>query len=501
MQKIKTLKQFLISIFLVCVLTACQETPKEQAVINKGNNMLESIILEANPEEKAYVAPESWTEVHKKGEHLVININASLIFSDASKFPIMNVSPKEISQNDADSFINTLFGNEPTYDPIIRDIVTKEKQLESIQSLISFMNDVKRENPTLYEDLGGERATQDEVEKMQSQLSSLPDMVDPILSDREFKNEYIDIFGEKMYDGVPGLGIINIITNYERNSPPLIRIIKNESNKINEYNYINYKSRDDIPTEIYDENLANAKGLSTTKEQAIQLASDMLDKLNFKDMSLNTIVVSPRQGDFSSFSMKPLTEKESSVYSLFFTKKIGDIPWTYVNTRYSKNAFLYGINIDAPEENQYREEWDDEVIVITVDDSGVTSLKYTSPTKVNGVFSENSELLDFETIKSKFISQMEHVCQPIPDSGIIKTEFDIDMIKLGYARVAKQDNLNEYLLVPAWDFFGSVRIYYAKEIIDSGFDENNSYEEKNFGQSFLTINAIDGSIINRALGY
>ncbi len=57
------------------------------------------------------------------------------------------------------------------------------------------------------------------------------------------------------------------------------------------------------------------------------------------------------------------------------------------------------------------------------------------------------------------------------------------------------------MYVPVWDFFGSCIEKYDKTVVDSNYNENNEYIEKTFGHSYLTINAIDGSIIDRNLGY
>lgn len=72
--------------------------------------------------------------------------------------------------------------------------------------------------------------------------------------------------------------------------------------------------------------------------------------------------------------------------------------------------------------------------------------------------------------------------------------FHIKRITLGYSRIYDPTTDNDAgLLVPVWDFIG-------------GFDTtDDEYVSKNNGeysnQSFMTINAIDGTVINRELGY
>ncbi len=57
---------------------------------------------------------------------------------------------------------------------------------------------------------------------------------------------------------------------------------------------------------------------------------------------------------------------------------------------------------------------------------------------------------------------------------------------LGYSRISEADSFDTGLLVPVWDFMGTVT--------------NEAYGEEEY-RSVLTINAVDGSIIDRALGY
>ena len=65
---------------------------------------------------------------------------------------------------------------------------------------------------------------------------------------------------------------------------------------------------------------------------------------------------------------------------------------------------------------------------------------------------------------------------------------------LGYSRIYDPVTDNDTgLMVPVWDFFG-------------GFDcKGDGYDEKDPGerstQSHMTINAIDGTVIDRGVGY
>ena len=68
----------------------------------------------------------------------------------------------------------------------------------------------------------------------------------------------------------------------------------------------------------------------------------------------------------------------------------------------------------------------------------------------------------------------------------------IDAVRLSYMRVSEQDKNYTGLLVPVWDFYGS-------QTWTLGNGEPYTFCDPD--ASLLTINAIDGSIIDRSLGY
>ena len=70
--------------------------------------------------------------------------------------------------------------------------------------------------------------------------------------------------------------------------------------------------------------------------------------------------------------------------------------------------------------------------------------------------------------------------------------FRIHTVKLGYMRVHEKGNVREGELIPVWDFFGEETISY---------DQTEPYVEAGPYKSLLTINAVDGTVVDRSLGY
>ena len=146
-----------------------------------------------------------------------------------------------------------------------------------------------------------------------------------------------------------------------------------------------------------------------------------------------------------------------------------------------------------------------ERITIEIDDSGVLMLEWQSPEKVIGTVSDNVQILSFDQVmdicKQQFF--IHNAIQPArygvaasasqANGGIKSISFQIDKITLGMMRIQEKDKQDEFLTVPVWDFFGTRTVKYT----DSRSDTVTSGDMT----SFLTINAIDGSIIDRSYGY
>ncbi len=134
---------------------------------------------------------------------------------------------------------------------------------------------------------------------------------------------------------------------------------------------------------------------------------------------------------------------------------------------------------------------------IVVADGKVASVAFNSVTgKIGEVKQANCPLLDFETvlgIATKILPLKFASGEVDTTTSII---YNIDRITLGYMRVAVKDHPHEYELVPVWDLFGT---YVYKGIDQKG--KLYEVEWATMDRSFLTINAIDGTIIDRHYGY
>ena len=135
---------------------------------------------------------------------------------------------------------------------------------------------------------------------------------------------------------------------------------------------------------------------------------------------------------------------------------------------------------------------DQEEIFGTLYQGEVVSLQWNSPFTVLSVENENVPLLSFERIMEIFKRQvfMSVYC----DQGHPIT-YRITAIQLSYMRVQIKDS-DDYYLLPVWDFTGYMIYDWQMSPGDMAVAQGHFHN-----MSILTINAVDGSILDRYLGY
>ena len=84
----------------------------------------------------------------------------------------------------------------------------------------------------------------------------------------------------------------------------------------------------------------------------------------------------------------------------------------------------------------------------------------------------------------------------LASAGVKRYDLQVSRVTLGYMRIYDPGtDARSGLLVPVWDFFGKQ----SQDIEYEG--QAYSYENAYPYNSFLTINALDGTVIDRGLGY
>lgn len=129
----------------------------------------------------------------------------------------------------------------------------------------------------------------------------------------------------------------------------------------------------------------------------------------------------------------------------------------------------------------------EESLCVIMDDEGVQDLYWYQPYDIVGTLQENCSLLPFDSVMQVARSILPLTLASYEREGI-GARARITDIRLGYLRVMRPDQPDTLTLIPVWDFYGTVTF-------------NGGYVQNWACHSWLTINAMDGTVIDRQYGY
>lgn len=450
-----------IVLFVCCFTTACQPTPESEVVIGKNNDTLELAIHTEATSGTQINSEEFWIEeLQSADKEVKININASVKESNVSSVSVVYVKPHYFNNEEVKKAVKELFGDQQLYQHSV-----DKSELE--QYIIALRADIKslKEDGT-YSDLhmgsgAGEKADTDDIKgtieffeeklkKAEQNYNDAPDSPEKITEIKMSQSEASNATGFYAQDGQDIPAIFSAYANTEFNSSLI------------EFENLQGKSYSDTGELEADKQLA----LNTTAEKAEQIAVDLLKNLGLEDVEVLTI-----HGGTAG------TDKDCYIITL--ERMIGGIPCQTIIEHTGTTAF----GVDGAE---YREPWEPEEIEVMVDDTGVIGFKWENPSEIGETINNNVAMLAYKKIKSIASDQLQR--------SFTKLEFDqlkiddktvyVNQVVLGMMRISKKDSISEYYYLPVWDFIGHY-----------GTNENGRQV------SFLTLNAINGTIVDRGLGY
>jgi hypothetical protein len=237
--------------------------------------------------------------------------------------------------------------------------------------------------------------------------------------------------------------------------------------------------------QICSEDLSNLREIELTANEAEDIAIDAIKQMGIKDMGLvYKLATVKKQGKKVMDTVRP------QCYMFVFGKSINGVPTTYAfkKNNYSRNE-------------AFDKWWPYEYIIVCVDDTGIINFEWNGPSKITEILTDRIELLEFSKIQDIFKRNI--IIQNLyKEEGVQSLSVNIDEVKLGMMRIKSPDSPTGYMMIPVWDFFGEyVSKFKDKDSTFMPLNANNELITMQYGYSFLAINAIDGSIIDRSLGY
>ena len=486
-------------LFVACFTTACQPTPEEPIVIGKGDGLGDliqatpSASSNASPSESTqdndalYTklgAPKHWNlETTALADKLNITADVDIELPGVSQLPAATASLSEFTQEDLDKIANVLgvkgsewtkIINVPTKEQIEQWIIDDEEEIANSDD--AFRVEKAKDNLEAHEQLYKDAPYESELKKTLTEFE---------MSEEEFYEGTTGVRfeGTTMIDGQPFYLYAGNIFGKS------VRTVR-----------ANFGSR---PAGFWGTYIDKPYGISLTKEQAADQASEIAKQLT-NELTLCYVVPTggQKQEDMS----------RNWGWACVFMREINGCPTAYEST-----------DVGSDMETTVSEPVPYEKMVIVMDDMGMVSFKWETPMTIKSIDNPDVTLLPFDEISKRAAAQIgqrwaynaieakSNEGKDMSDPGCTAI---ITKVELGLMRVAKADS-DDYYYIPVWNFFTDFEHTddYWERIGEEPFSwEDHDYVDEqgnstsmvsSYPQAWgaVTINALDGSVINRDLGY
>lgn len=446
---------------ILLLTTACQPTPKDSAVQEKGN--LDSVISENTVDKNDNDKNQNVTEQEQKvvfqvtaaKDKFKVKVDATAIVPKVKNIPVVNVVRNDFSQEDIKNLCRVFFGDHDIYRERAYDEMSKAELQKVIDDLKNKAADAaSNPNPDKESEI---YSKPNYLKSLEALLKKAPETVDvsPI-TDFKYKQDQslensksFSAKGESIYGEE---GTINFYTSDYASSCQFDRSKEGANGYYaSETNYIAEHGN----TPNFD-NICNY-----SREEAQQLSNEILEQLKISDKYGLSYM---ENAAFIQYGSGGSNVKNYSGYLLHYTRKYDGI---------NENYDVYDGSDSIEEVNSLPYSY--EKISFLVDDSGVVQFEWNSPMKVDKIQATNVKTLPLKKIEESFKKQI-----PITFASTSKeTTVEVSEIRFGYMRVKNVNQPNLFTLIPVWDFISDM---YGRT-------------------SLMTINAIDGSILDRRYGY
>ena len=527
----KKIKQaaFGMSLLSVFMITGCLKTPDVEYVANKeGQDTLISdnaIMDNGIPVSQQVQAPSRATGICEKvNEYTSIEVDADVIVPSGTTVPVYTVAPMRIDAEVVEAYTGTLFETgefyNREYDIHTPSIFTVEELNHAIEYCSKALETAEITNvsePVLDEDGNVIEMDAEYAQMLEEQLawlypelekvSNLPTYGSPVSYDlgtetdkiaipqRQGNGYMIDMDGETVdyeYEYATFTGRHNGIEYH-------LSMFQDELNTELHFNRLrssrlsNGYTLKEITCEIehHGSYMTKENTCNYSQEEAVALCKDFLAELGIDNMEAQYVTDIYLFRNYTQVNEEFLGKKGWQIYLYWGTEDMGDY-FSPQNDKWMTN-FMYG---DVPDctlryelEHMYVNELNGNEVgklkawkgmaIFSVLDDGIVDAWIRNPVENKELLAENVALLNFDQVLEQGMAHLETLYGDSGTSGAYGSkDIKIRVIELNYARMQSPDTEGEFAMIPVWDF-------------RTGPD----------GECMVSINAIDGSVFDRAQGY
>ena len=467
--KKKTMRM-LSAALAVTLLSGCgaaqTSTPAETSV-----NQAMLLEKSAQPQESAYTFPEKFTGdwTGQEGK-LTIHADAQVVAELGTALPTATVEPREFTQEDVDNLLKVFLKGEPLYSYV----QTKQE----LQEHLDYINSPDwTSDPGKPSDPASLEARRKELNAWYTaEIAKAPEEK-PVIHGFSDSDEPNEVSGTATVDGIKWEVSIR--------------------NDIDGGWTAAYIERTDYKYRDYSIQLPDA-----SKEESIARGNALMQALGLDNFVLT---------DAQQWSVE--LPGDNGIWRLYYAPTVNgfpvagarqDITQTHDGTVYQDCQ--YWVYSASEETNPDTVSWKLESIYLDVGKDGILSFDWIAPSTQPVVQQAQSTLLPFEEIAAIADTMLPEVIVGPKETPLTKldqyngfeTRMDVDITKvsLSLMRIRDKGSL-QGTIVPVWDFWGTSDWYDAEPNAYGYQEKGMNYEY----QPMLTLNAVDGTVVDRQLGY
>jgi hypothetical protein len=528
----------LIFITIFALLAGCQKTPDQPVVIQKDleqmieKGMTESESATSAPAETGmdyaalcahYGVPERFL-ADFTDQGVEVHADIAIELPGTTALPMARVEAARFSQEQVSALWEALCGDTPMY--IVPETLDKEHYQETILEFQAQLAMATNEDAI--------RSLNSNIDDLKKMYEAAPESIEPVpcngtFNKMEVKHEKTDaasgtqtylnatsdpyalrvmysvntlptamsftVFNDVDYENTSGYSYVDKDGNTQN-------IVPSSGSSLTfqrEENLCRYGLDGQILADVTALSLSGgaAEGclLETTPQQAREVVEKLMADTGMGDMVIDRVALyTSKEAPWSGVDMDgklemmeqmgvPRWEDQPETHAYVF-RLLRQVNGVKVESDHDSSMTRF-------EEAAIGKEWMYEMLTLAVDDGGVANLFWTGPLSVTEVLTADTAIKPWSEIENVFEKMI--IIQNIPNTQFEEDlTIDVARVCLSLQRIMERDSFTTGLLVPVWNFYGT-RTFTDEQgkvhVADEGYFP------------LLSVNAIDGSVIDPLQGY
>ncbi len=490
------MKRIIIVCLILALLAACQPTPEQEFVVNKGDDTVEQKLNEPQGDAQKGVGrqsfPDRWDEEPlKESEHLVVRAHADVRTKADGLYPVYRTRETEITA-DTVANIAVKFLDKPTSSS--ESLMTKKDYERQLQHFLDerarYDEWVAAGKPDDWTNVDEYEWTPEEIEEQMNRYKKwIQNAPDSLTS--QAVNDYSGLQENKTLAFTLASGGDASIC-FEKGFYVITKGCRDFPNLYSVYNY--------------QEDLKWKEG---------RYAEWMEPEISYEDAKNICLSEAERLG-FAGFSIT------GSYEATLFESKHPDAAiaggWCFGLKRDFDGYPQLASHVEATQDLEYgsgdgymfNKVIPPEKLLMFVTKDGLQMIRYDGPKDVSGLVNANVELLPFDEIKERianalitcFPYEMIQQCTQDYEENWPRLELEIYDVMLSTFTLRVKDS-SDFYEMPCWivsyDWCFPLNGEASWEYLKS--TRNQELNDPNTGHDVLVINAVDGSIVRPDYGY